>query len=360
MEISKLTQALALGLLLSSNALAEGDDLNRNFSVNGFIAGTSFHSPNNVSHPDVEVGIGAAYQVNDYLGIHGSVGVRDGVSSIDTLFVDLESKVPDTAFSINTQIGKNRSYIGLSNYARFYPAARQFIIPPQGIYWSSMDSLVGSSTGIRTTIKHESGVAFGIAKTSVDIHESKPINESTFIPGKISSAGMTVYGLTYSSRSIYAGAQHIVYEFSNGMQGMFKDPHLTMNLHFIKIHDCVDEVAIEHMDSSSSLNKLDGNQKKQEAYSVSYSRVLRENVKLNLNYNRTTYNHEKELAAMPNKNTTVEKIVGVQFANVGIKNFTVKLEKHFVDGTSWLTSDLNPNGMQGKWSMTAAQAIYEF
>ena len=133
-----------------------------------------------------------------------------------------------------------------------------------------------------------------------------------------------------------------------------------MNLYFVKIHDCENELSLEWMDSSSSLNKLDGNSRRQQAYSVTYSRTITEDLIANFNYNKTTYNHEKELSWFPYKNTTTEKIVGLTFRNVGIKNLSVKVEEHFVNGVSWLTSDMNPAGMKGKWNMTALQAIYEF
>lgn len=105
---------------------------------------------------------------------------------------------------------------------------------------------------------------------------------------------------------------------------------------------------------------VDNNDSWQESYSATYSHVLSERTKLSLNYNRTSYNHEQELASKPGKNQTTEKIIGVTFKNVATKNLSVKLEEHFVSGVSWLTTEQNPNGFHQKWKMFVAQVIYEF
>ena len=311
METSKLILGTVLGLFLFSEALAESivtNDQQQVFAATGFVANTAMSGANKVNYPSIEAGIGSSYQINDNIGLHGSLNLRDDLVSIDTLYLEFDSRVGDSPITANAQLGKNRTYIGLNNYARFYPAARTFIIAPQGIYWASMDELVGNSTGAKLTIKHDNGLAFQISQSSVDIHQSLPINESTFIPGVISKAQILVYGLTYTARSAYVGLQHVTYNFKNGMEGIFKDPSLDMNLAFIKLHDYENELSLEWMNSSSSLNSLDGNSRWQDSYSITYSRVLTEDILASFNYNITSYNHDQELKEIPNKNTAIEKI----------------------------------------------------
>ena len=358
METLRLILVSVLGLLISFRPSAE--EVNP-IAVNGFIAGSFYDSPNKINYPYYESGINISYRINDHFSIDTSAQSKDGDSfSVNTAFVSFESSILDSGFSTEIRLGKNRTYLGLSNYSRFYPASRTFIFMPQGIYWAPMDELVGSSVGSMITIKHDSGFALQLNDTKANISNSRPINESTFIPGTIKRADIEFIGLTYTGRNLYAGAQKIKFKFNQEVQILPIKPELYMELYFIRLHDCLNELALEMMKSSSSLNKLDGNNSPQQSYSVTYSRSINDDLKVSFNFNRTSYNHPSELSNFEGKNTTTEKIVGFTFKNVGIKNMTIKLEEHFVKGVSWLTSDLNPNGFDTKWNMFVAQMIYQF
>lgn len=307
METLRLIPALVLGLLASSDLLAieQADPL----SVNGFVSATVIDSQNRIQYPNREFGISASYQINQNFSINASSLSKTGNAlEIDTAFVNFESKLFDSEFTTDVRVGKNRTYLGLSNYSRFYPASRTFIILPQGIYWAPMDGLVGSSNGVVASIRHQSGFAFQFNKSKTDIENSKPITESTFIPGVISKSDIDFIGLTYSDEMFNFGFQKIRFKFTTDQQTkMFKHPVMNMELYFAKIHDSKNELALEVMRSSTSLNKLDNNDSWQESYSATYSHVLSESTKISVNYNRTSYNHEQELASKPGEKSSDRK-----------------------------------------------------
>lgn len=353
-----------LSLMLMHDALAASEDVSKNnLQINGFVAGTFVNTKNEISYPSFEFGTGVSYTVSNSFSAHTSINVRDDSRKIDTLFLEYETPIHELV-NVNIQVGKNKSYLGLSNYARFYPPSRTFIVMPQAIYWNTMDELVGSATGFKISLKHDSGIAIQFGKSKNDIHDSKPINESTFIPGKISKSNNTFYGITYTGNSIYMGVQRIRFQLTSDGIGnqndIFNRPYLDMNLIFAKYSFGDNEIAFENMISGSSLNSLDGNSKHQSSYSVIVSHRINEKIKLNLAYDKTSYNHKSELQGMPNKNSTSEKIIGVTFKNAFVNNLTIKLEHHFVNGVSWLSSEGNQNGFKNPWDFSMCQVIYEF
>ncbi len=361
--IEKGTFLLALLCLLPLSADASEGTAKQDFQINGFAATTFTNSKNEIIYPSFEFGAGASYMLSNDFSLHGSLNIRDDTRRIDTLFLEYEFPIHDLV-NVNVQIGKNKSYLGLSNYARFYPPSRTFIVMPQAIYWNTMDELVGSATGFKVSFKLDSGVAIQFGKSKNDIHDSRPINESTFIPGKISKSNNTFYGITYTGSSIYMGVQRIRFQLTSDGIGdqseIFNRPYLDMNLIFAKYSFGDNEIAIENMISGSSLNSLDGNSKHQSSYSIILSHRINEKIKLNLAYDKTSYNHKSELQAFPNKNSTSEKIIGVTFKNVFVNNLTIKLEHHFVNGISWLSSEGNQNGFKNPWDFSMCQLIYEF
>ena len=333
------------------------------FQFNGFVAGTLTNSKNEILYPSFESGISASYAISNSLSFHSSVNVRDNVRKIDTLFFEYEFPIHDM-MNVNIQVGKNKSYLGLSNYARFYPPSRTFIVMPQSIYWNTMDELVGSSNGVKISLKHDSGIALQFGKSKNDIHNSQPINESTFVPGKISKSENTFYGITYTSNSLYMGAQRIRFQLTSSGIGngdpIFDRPFLDMNLIFAKYIFGDNEISAEHMMSGSSLNSLDGNSKHQSSFAFTLSHRVNDRIKINVAYDKTSYNHKSELQNFPNKNSTTEKIIGVTFKNFASNNVTFKIEHHFVNGISWLSSEGNENGFKSPWDFSMCQVIYEF
>lgn len=259
METLRLILALVLGLLASFDLLAieQADPL----SINDFVSATVIDSQNKIQYPNREFGVSASYQINQNFSVNASALSKTGNSlEIDTAFLNFESKLFESDFAADIRIGKNRTYLGLSNYSRFYPASRTFIVLPQGIYWGPMDGLVGSSNGIVASIRHQSGFAFQFNKSTTDIENSRPITESTFIPGIINKSTVDFIGLTYSDEMFNFGMQKIRFKFTTDQTTeMFKRPIMNMEIYFAKIHDSRDELALEVMRSSTSLNKLDNN-----------------------------------------------------------------------------------------------------